>query len=322
MSNNRCKYCSSSKVKKKGLTKAGIQRWFCHKCRRTWSRVRSAYKAYNPDQLFNWWLAGDPIQTIAMHSGLSKSHVQRLLLSRLEQPVNWSQEVLAKCQYAALDGKFLFGRRYTVLILYDVVANLPMASKVVSSENRREITQFLVELKALGFSPKAVTTDGKGTIAQCFRYVFDGIVAQRCLFHIVLQVNAWIRRPPRSPIGWQLHSLVSQLMQVNDHSAVNNFWRQYESIKQTNHTELCRIRSIPDNRQERDLLKCFSLLDNAKPDMFNFLYDNCIASTTSGLEGFNKQIQRIRGFDHNGLTKAHLDMFIRHYIITKWRDTK
>jgi hypothetical protein len=241
------------------------------------------------------------------------------VISLLEQPVVWDSEAIAGCQYAALDGKFLFGRECTVLVLYNARANLPVASKLVSGENKREITAFLLELKQHGFNPIAMTTDGRGTIASCCKGIFPEATTQRCLFHIKLQINAWVRQPPRTSLGWQLHELANCLMAVDSLAKEQVFWEMYDDIKLRNKHEIARLRRNPSSRMESDTAKCFPLLDNAKASMFCFLHDKQIANTTSGLEGFNKQIQRIRGFDHNGLTREHVDQFIKYYILLKKR---
>ena len=310
-------------MKKKGVTVKGCQRWLCYKCRKSWSKPRGQYKAYHKTQLFKRWILGDTISSVATFAGISYSQTQRILMAKLEQEPSWSQKALLSSKYVALDGKFLFGRKKTVLILFNTQTNLPIACKMVKSENKKEITAFLIELREQGLCPIAVTTDGRGTIANCFKDIFPGIITQRCLFHIVLQINAWVRIPPRHPLGRQLRGLIDTLMWIRTAEDIEVFWDRYNNIVANSQDIIRELRGVAqENRQALDLLKCFPLLNNARDDLFSYLVDSNIAPTTSGLEGFNKQIQKIKGFDHNGLTEEHIDLFIRHYVLTKGRPTK
>jgi len=317
----KCRY-GGIKIKRNGLTSTGKQRWQCGSCQQTWSKPRKQYKKYGAKSLFEKWLLGSSIHELTRIAKLSKTHIQRLLTEQLARETTWDKAAIASCEYAALDGKFLFGRKYTVLILFNTKTNKPVASKVVKGETKQEITAFLRELKAAGLNPIAITTDGKGTVSRCCREIFPSILTQRCLFHIVLQINAWVRIPPRTSLGWQLHNLVSELMLVETPEQAERFWTNYERLKTENATEIVRMKRNPAARIDYDTAKCFSLLDHARPDMFLFIGDRNIAKTTSGLEGFNKQIQNIRGFSHNGLTKEHLDKFIVRYIQLKSKNSR
>jgi hypothetical protein len=315
MSNNRCKYCGSRNVKKKGVTNSNAQRWLCLKCNKSWSKARTKYKNYSSIKMFGNWLDGDSMSYIQDKNKLSKSHTYRILMNELNKEVYIDEKLLANAKNIAFDGKFLFGRKHTVLVVYDANINKPIAMKFCTGETRKNITPFLLELKQKGLNPLSVTMDGKGTIKSCFKNVFPDIIIQRCLFHLILQINSWVRIPARTPFGKAMHFLVNDLMKIENSCQVNEFLHQYETIKYCFYKELEYFKEMKNhNRKAFDLTKCISLLDNATKDMFSYVYRPEIPNTTSGLEGFNKKISKIKGFDHCGLTEQHIEKFLGHFV--------
>ena len=319
MCNTRCRYCSSSKVKCNGKTGRGIQRKLCLNCHKTWSvSRRNSYKKYNPDKMFLSWLKGDSIARVAAESGLSRTHTYRILLNKLSEPVSYNKQALEQCQYASFDGKFLFGRDWSALVLFDATKKLPIAVKLARNENKTTVTSFMAELKQLGFNPIAITIDGRSGTPAAIKKVFPNTIIQRCLFHIKLQIWAWVRIPPRRPLGWALKHLADQIERASTVDDVSMAAKAYQKLKLDYATEIteliCKVNTKAYNRPDYDLLKCFSLLDNAWPNLFHYIANPNIAKTSSPLEGFNKQITRITGFDHCGLTKNHLEQFLKHYV--------
>ena len=325
MCNTRCKYCHSSKTKLHGKSARGMQRYRCLKCYRTWSRSRKKYKVYSSQKLFRWWLEGYSVQKIAAKAKLSRSHTYRILLTKLLQPVPYNESALRECKYASFDGKFLFGREWSALILFDAIKKLPIAVKLAKNESRASVASFMSELKQVGFNPIAITIDGRSGTPTAMKTVFPSVVIQRCLFHIKLQIWAWVRIPPRTELGWALKHLADQIGRVSTQNEQIKARQQYEQLKQSHAVEIEQlIKRVQDkyNRPDYDMLKCFTLLDNAWSSLFHYVDNLNIAKTSSPLEGFNKQITRIKGFDHCGLNKNHLEQFLKHYINTIYSNTK
>lgn len=212
-------------------------------------------------------------------------------------------------KYIAFDGKFLFGRKYSLLVVYDVLTNKPIASTVASGENRASIVPWLRKLKTQGLEPIAVTTDGLRAGVYSFRTVWPDILTQRCLFHVKLQITAWARIPPRTELGKDLTEYVNQLFYVTDQDKADRFYLGYQDIVKRHQGT---IQNLDRNRTlDRDLLRAVSVIQYALPSLFHYINDPNIAKTTSGLEGYFKQIQNIRGFRHNGLTEEHLFDFLK-----------
>lgn len=323
--NRVCSACGSISVRKNGTTKSGVMRWRCMDCRANWVNKRPDTRLRNQSVWFKKWVHnGYTIKQLTEVSGKSKSYIYRILIESLETDPPCSNLIigssnLAKYKYLAFDGKFLFGRKLSLLTVYDTVSNEPIACSVVKAENKKHILPMFHKLKASGLNPVSVTTDGLPASGACVREVWPDAFNQRCLFHIKLQVNAWTRNPPRTNLGHELSRLVSGLpSHIKNEQDARVFCISFKDICNRNSRQIKLLNR--QNTLERDLLRSISLIRCALPDMFYFISDTNIATTTSGVEGYFKQIQNIRGFRHSGLTESHLIKFIAWYVYFKGND--
>ena len=298
-------------------------------CKKSFVQKRADLKLLRRKIWFERWIKGETINQLTKASKLSKETLRKIFIHFLKKDPNYNLD-LSKYKYVSFDGKYLFGRKYSLILIFDVLKNKPIVGKVVKSETRKHIEPFLRDLKNSDFNPEVVTTDGLYTVLKAFKTVYPNIINQRCLFHIKLQVNMWLRRPPRTEIGKELSKLVAKLLFVDNNEKklefINDFYKiksKYFSLinlikeKKTKQnfykeiylssSDITRIKTSI----ERDLLKSIILIENALPNLFHYLGDKKISKTTSQLEGYFKQIQRIRGFQHCGLTKQHLFDFIK-----------
>lgn len=238
---------------------------------------------------------------------MSKPTLHRLLLRELARPVPPLPQ-LGQVRYVLFDAKFLFGRRFCLLVVFDATANRPVAGTVVRSENRACITPWLYELQAAGLHPVAVTTDGRQAGIYAFREVWPTIAVQRCLFHIRMQVDSWARQRPRYASARALKQLVAGICSIRTEAQLHAFREAYAQLRRTYESELAGLDKT--HPVQGDLIRAYQLVHHALTDCFRYLEDSRIAKTTSPLEGYFKQVQRIRGFQHNGLTEEHLFQFL------------
>jgi len=240
-------------------------------------------------------------------SGYGKAKIRHILLRELAKEVPRNIN-LHSYKYLIFDGKYLFGRRYVLLVLMDALTKKPITLTIARSESKVCILPWLLGLKEAGLSPKAVTTDGKQAIIYAFKEVWPDITTQRCLFHIKLQIRAWVRAKPKDESAKELLRLAYTIDNVTNSTEALFFKENYLNLKNKYNDDLKKL--DPNHPIQSDLLRAYSVLKYALPNCFNYLNDSNIAKTTSSLEGYFKQIQRIRGFGHNGLTEDHLFQFI------------
>lgn len=190
----------------------------------------------------------------------------------------------------------------------DAETNKPVAGIVTKAENQINIMPWLLSLERRGLRPMSVTTDGKQTAITAFRRVWPNITTQRCLFHIKLQTRAWVRAKPRYDSSRDILILANQICSIKTLAQVEKFNGSYLGLKNKHKDELAGFK--PEHPIQSDTLKAYCLLKNAITHCFYYLEDPKIASTTSALEGYFKQIQNIKGFQHCGLSEEHLFKFI------------
>lgn len=126
----------------------------------------------------------------------------------------FEKEDLSKYKYLIFDGKYLFGRKFSLLMIFDALDNKPIICHIGKAENKKHILPFLRRVKKQGLNPKVVTLDGLRASIFSFKEVWPNILIQRCIFHIKLQINAWTRIPPRTKLGHQLSRLANSLLLV------------------------------------------------------------------------------------------------------------
>ncbi len=240
-------------------------------------------------------------------SGHSCSHLRRIILANLEHTPPLPED-LSGHAHLIFDGKFLFGRSNSLIVLLDATTHTPLAGKVVPSESGKYIQPWLEGLRQAGLNPTSVTLDGKPGVERAFQNVWPTIQTQRCIFHLVLQTVAWLRAKPRYASAKALKSLVLTLPAVTTYTQALFFQQQYEQLLTRHQEELSQL--DPTHPIQSDVLKAYTLIGNALPQTFTYLTDSAIAPTTSALEGYFKQVQKIKGFIHNGLTRPHLFQFL------------
>lgn len=120
----------------------------------------------------------------------------------------------------------------------------------------------------------------------------------------------WLRTYPKTEAGKQLRGLLSQVNRIKSVAERDAFAKKYTECLKTYQNY---IHSLPHiSIAHKDLQRTVVLVNNALPDMFHFLEDPNIYSTTNPLEGFHSRLksdyQR-----HRGLSKKHRIQYIHWY---------
>jgi len=152
-------------MQKRGLTAAGIQRWYCNLCRSSAVKSRPDTQARHHRTLFIHWLIGNrSLAEIADEHGVSRRTLIRWftpLWQQFQQPTVLSQ---TPCSVYILDGVYLSGRENAALICRTMDAQISW-----QFAERETLANWMIFLKKLP-EPDAVVIDGqKGLLAaaQC-----------------------------------------------------------------------------------------------------------------------------------------------------------
>ena len=237
----------------------------------------------------------------------------RIIGRELAEPVP-DVSGLESVKYIIFDGKYLFGSKSCLLMVFDAQTRRPVAGRIAAREPKPQILPFLAEIKTAGLNPFGVTTDGNQGAVAAFKAIWPEIIAQRCLFRIERQSLSWCRMRPRYLPALELKNIVYGLTLIKSREQADSFTKTFSDLKDKHENELSSYDT--NHVVQSDILKAYAVVNNALENMFRYIDNPQIAQTTNNVESYFKQIQNIKGFRHNGLTKTHLTQLINwkiHY---------
>lgn len=184
-------------------------------------------------------------------------------------------------------------------------------------EHFTEIKEDLDNLIKLGVRIESITTDGHKSILKAIKKSLPDVIVQRCLVHIQRMCLLWLTRFPRHVAGQELRGLVLLLLKIKTDND-KTFW-----IKEFNDWHI-RYKQYLNEKTFHQLTgrywythkllrRSYLTIKRALPNMFHFLQNNKIPSTTNGIEGFFGHLKNHLDL-HRGLTMANRVNFIKWYV--------
>jgi len=255
--------------------------WITESCSVRRLRKLSGYSAYKIHGIKNYWLGQTP-----------------------QEDIDYS-----KVRYVIYDATY-FHKDGCLLNLMNAIDHKIIAHTYVQNESFEESYDWFINLKHQGLNPVFLTMDGERSAARAIRQVWPGVKLQRCLYHIQREGMRWLRTCPKTEAGKELRAILSRVSGIKTPQEQGAFVQIYTNwVRKYGEFVL----SLP--RLEvafKDLQRAMVLLNNALPDMFHYLTDSNVHSTTNALEGFHSRLksdyQR-----HRGLTKEHRIQYINWY---------
>jgi hypothetical protein len=251
-------------------------------------------------------------------TGHSRRTLKRKIGSWLDKSPPVVKDKIAKCKYASFDAKYIRRGKFCIFILFDNQINLPVYSFVAGGEDTKNITLCIKELKSYGFDPIAITLDGGGAAIKCFQQEFPKILIQRCLVHVQRQLFPGKYSRANSELGVRFKKLIRGITKIENKRERNQFWRAWNQLcKEYSEYEKANSYYASIRVYKDDAERCIKAIAKIRDHLFLYLDDPKIAKTTNALEGFNKQISHINGFDHNGQSLARFDNFVAWFVFFK-----
>jgi hypothetical protein len=252
------------------------------------------------------------IRQLCQISGYSASKIARIKNYWLDQ-IPEEQIDFSKVQYMIYDATY-FHKDGCLLNLMDAIDQRIISHIYVKKESYINANPWLSSLKRQGLNPVGITIDGEQSTLRALKQVWPAARLQRCLYHIQHEGKRWLRTYPKTDAGKQLRMLLSTLCNIKTVKERDLFVQNYQ-LWLTQYHEF--ISSLPKSIIAfKDLQRTLVLINNALPDMFYYLDDDNICSTTNALEGFHSRLksdyQR-----HRGLTKQHRINYIHWYCYLK-----
>jgi hypothetical protein len=123
-----------------------------------------------------------------------------------------------------------------------------------------------------------------------------------------------LRAHPKEQSGRHLREIVKHLSNIKTKKDKNSFIKKYAAW-----INLYKENILLEQNNSiafKDFKKAISLIKNALKDMFHFIDDSKIPSTTNAIENFFKHLKR-EYRNHNGLSQKHKIAFLKWYYYFK-----
>lgn len=193
-----------------------------------------------------------------------------------------------------------------------------ISSIYVQKEGFKTTYPWFNKLKEQGLNPYYIVMDGEQSVMKAIRLLWPTTKIQRCLWHIQREGMRWLRTYPKTEAGRELRCLLRTLCAIRSVKERNIFVNSYKKwiVKYKDF-----VRSLPlSNIAFKDLKRTMVLIKNALPDMFHYLKEPNIPTTTNTLESFYSRLKADYN-KHRGLTKEHRINYLKWYCYFKNSNT-
>ena len=183
-------------------------------------------------------------------------------------------------------------------------------NQYVDKESYPSVSPILTSLKNQKLEPRAVTVDGHPHVIRAFRDTWPHIIVQRCLYHIQREGMRWLRSHPKTQAGRELRALLNTVTHIRSVKERDLFLETFD-LWQRKYGDF--VQSLPRTSVAfKDLKRTVALINNARANMFHYLFDSKIRSTTNLLESFYSRLKS--DFQrHRGLSEQHKISYLNWY---------
>ncbi|NQU77471.1 transposase [Candidatus Falkowbacteria bacterium] len=184
----------------------------------------------------------------------------------------------------------------------------------VKENSEPQLLAFFKPLKDKGLSPKSCTVDGNPQVIRVLRQLWPGIIIQRCLVHVQRQGLMWCRQKPRRTDAKALRRFFRWVTVIETKAEQDQFLKRLLSWEQRYGPRIAEREE--KGRVFSDLKRARSMLLKALPDMFHYLDNPSIPSTTNGLEGYFSHLKR-HYRNHRGLRPEKRGHYFKWYFFLR-----
>ena len=215
--------------------------------------------------------------------------------------------------YIELDGTY-FHKNGCLICVMDILSKKVVDTVYVKKENYKNTYLWLEKLSKKGLNPKCVVLDGEKAVISAVKDVWQDITVQRCLYHIQKEGLRWLRTYPKTQAGRDLRVILGSLCAIKREEEKNEFLILFKRWVLEYRDFIKRLPS--SDIASKDLKRTVRLVQNALPDMFHYLREKNIPSTTNLLEGFYSQL-KADYLRHRGLTERKKRQYLKWYCYLK-----
>ena len=293
----------------------GRQRFKCKNCGVFFTRNRPEQRQKNRFVWFRKWiLERQTFKTLSRDSGLSKDTLQRLFYTYLNQSP--AVGIIQRDRvHLRMDATYF--KNFCLLCYQDHEDGYTQLIRFTNGEHFEEIKEDLNNLIRLGVQIESITTDGHKSILKAIKKSLPQAIVQRCLVHIQRMCLLWLTRFPQHLAGIELRRLVLQLLNIQSDNDRLYWTRQLSQWHERHKTYLQEKTYHQETGRywytHKLLRRSYLTIKRALPNMFHYLSNPKIPSTTNGIEGFFSHLKNHLDL-HRGLTTQHRINFIKWYV--------
>jgi hypothetical protein len=306
--------CGSGDVKLNGHTLCGSQRFRCRECGYTYTFHNYKNKRHREKKSFSLWITeGYSVRQLIniSHHGVWK--LNQIKNYWIKRTPDQSVADYRLVKYLQFDGTY-FKHENCLTVLMDNMTGKVLTHQYHVRENYESAYQMFKKMLDEGLQPIAVTIDGNHSVIRALKAVWPDIVIQRCIAHIQRQGLSWLRRYPKLEASRALRKILLTIANIKDETGRQLFIKEF-FLWEKRYGRF--VLSLPSrDKVYGDLQRTRSLILHALPDMFHYLEDECIASTTNKLEGYFSRLKEIYR-KHRGLSKKHRLSYFAWYVNLK-----
>ena len=208
-------------------------------------------------------------------------------------------------------------KQFCVVCYQDDEDGYTQLIRISDGEHYLEIKEDLNNLIKLGIIIESITTDGHKSALKAIRKSLPEVIVQRCLVHIQRMCLLWLTRFPKHQAAIELRALVLMLLKIKSEND-RLFWIKQLAIWHDGYQTYFQEKTINLETgrywyTHKLLRRSYHTIKRALPNMFHYLSNAKIPSTTNGIEGYFSHLKNHLDM-HRGLSVKHRINFIKWYI--------
>jgi transposase-like protein len=251
---------------------------------------------------------------LSRDSGYSIDTLQRIFYEFLERSPTVN---ILKREKVHLRMDATYFKQFCLVCYQDHEDGYTQLIRFSDGEHYEEIKEDLNNLIKLGVQIESITTDGHKSILKAIKKAMPDVITQRCLVHIQRMCLLWLTRFPKHQAGQELRQHILLLMKIKSNNDRIYWTRELEQWYQR-HRDYLQQKTIQQETgrywyTHKLLRRSYFTIKRALPNMFHYLSNPAIPSTTNGIEGFFSHLKNHLDL-HRGLTVKHRIDFIKWYV--------
>ncbi|MCH8910457.1 MAG: hypothetical protein IH867_06935 [Chloroflexi bacterium] len=236
-----------------------------------------------------WIVEGYSVRQLVRQSGHSRPWLYRLNDSFLAEAPPTSRLDPQTVRYLLFDGTFLHRPHSIVVVMDGQTQRLVRGQFDVRENSELELRSFFEPMRDEGLHPCSFTVDGNRQVIRVLKMLWPDVVIQRCLVHIQRQGLSWCRNSPKTTHARQLREVFLRVTGITTPADKKAFLDLVDAWEDRYGAEIAARKE--SGRVFSDVKRARSMLLRALPDMFHYLDDPQIPTTTNGLEGYFSRLK-------------------------------